>query len=133
MVGELVLDAQPVISLLAKEPSAKMVKQELAKRAPGSAVISAVNWCEVLCYVRRRSGAHEAARLAGLVRSLPLGIVNADVEVAGYAAALRAQYGLGLGDCFAAGLALALDAPLLSGDSDFIPLQEHGLKLLWAR
>jgi len=131
MADKVVLDAQPVIALLARESSAPAIRRELAGHASGAAVISSVNWCEVLYYVRRRSDAHAAARLAGLLRSLPLGVVDADAEVAGYAAFAKAEFRLGLGDCFAAGLALALGAPLLTGDGDFRVLEAHGLDVIW--
>lgn len=131
MAARIVLDAQPVIALLAREPSGLLVRRELAKHRSGTAVICAVNWCEVIYFVRRTAGAHDAARLAGLLRSVPLGVVSADTEVAGHAAAIKAAFNLGLGDCFAAGLALALDAPLMTGDTDFRALESHGLRLAW--
>lgn len=133
MAGEIVLDAQPVISLLADEASAPLVQEHLKRHADRTIVISAVNWCEVLYFARRVGEDYEAAGLMGLLQSLPLRVVAVDADMAGHAAALKSRFGLGLGDCFAAGLALALDAPLMTGDSDFTPLQEHGLKVLWAR
>ncbi|MDP2233397.1 MAG: PIN domain-containing protein [Actinomycetota bacterium] len=101
--------------------------------AERNAVISAVNWCEVLYFARRAGAAYEAASPMGMLESLPLRVVSVDADIAGYAAAIKSEFRLGLGDCFAAALATALRAPLLTGDSDFIPLQEHGLEVIWAR
>ncbi len=133
MAGELVLDAQPVISLLADEASAPVVQRQLRLHAERNAVISAVNWCEVLYFAQRTGAAYEAASLVGILESLPLRVVAVDADIAGYAAAIKSEFRLGLGDCFAAALATALRAPLLTGDRDFIPLQEHGLEVIWAR
>ena len=51
--------------------------------------------------------------------------------LATHAADLKARHGLGLGDAFAAALALATRSPLLTGDADFRALEEHGLALEW--
>ncbi len=66
-----------------------------------------------------------------LTRLLPLAVVSADADPATYAAEIKARQALSLGDAFAAGLALAAEAPLLTGDADFLPLAEHGLALEW--
>jgi predicted nucleic acid-binding protein len=44
---------------------------------------------------------------------------------------VKARHGLGLGDSCAAALALATHSPLMTADSDFLPLAERGLKLDW--
>lgn len=58
-------------------------------------------------------------------------MVSVDAELATFAAELKARHALGLGDAFAAALAVATDAPLVTGDSDFLALAEDGLKIDW--
>ncbi len=93
--------------------------------------ISSVNWCEVLYTARTKAGPFVEALAVRGFRAFPISVIDADERVATYAADVKARFGLGLGDSFAAGLALALDAPLLTGDADFLPLAEHGLRIDW--
>lgn len=132
MSSRLVLDAQPLVALLAGEPSADRIARTMSDRAGrGDLLICAVNWCELLYVTRARRGAADAARAAALIQSIPVLVVDADAEIAGVAAALKADFGLGIGDSFAAALAVALGAPLLTGDTDFLPLAGSGLRIEW--
>lgn len=97
----------------------------------GTLYISSVNLCEVLYVVRRKAGMDCASRASSWLKRVPMQVVNADEYTAIYAAELKHRHALGLGDAFAAGLAFALDAPLLTGDADFLPLAGHGLRLDW--
>lgn len=131
-MGTLVLDASPIVSLLLAELVAARVEQRLTEhRATSELVMCSVNWCEVLYATRLKAGPFAEARAVGRLRRLGVAVLDADQRLATYAADVKARFGLGLGDAFAAGLALALDAPLLTGDADFLPLAEHGLKLDW--
>ncbi|MDP2182999.1 MAG: PIN domain-containing protein [Actinomycetota bacterium] len=132
MGGRVVVDAQPLVALIAGEPCAGRVQSRLADvAASGDLLVSAVNWCEVAYMARRRAGEHMAARVVAMLESVPISVVAVDADIAGFAAAVKAAHGLGLGDAFAAGLAIALDAPLLTGDRDFLPLRESGLQVEW--
>ncbi|MBA4371138.1 MAG: VapC toxin family PIN domain ribonuclease [Coriobacteriaceae bacterium] len=127
------LDAYAVTALLADEPGAARVQDALrtAKQAGSLLPISAVNWCEVV-YVARRATSHGVvSRVVARLDELPLGVVDVDRELAIYAAIIKAEHGLGLGDAFAAALALRLDVPLMTGDPDFLPLRDAGLELEW--
>ena len=118
--------------LLSADPKAAIVRERLAAhRAHGELVISAVNWCEALSTAQRKAGTWATVRSAAVLRRVPISVVDADAVMAAHAAEMKTRYRLGLGDCFAAGLALALRAPLLTGDADFLPLAEHGLKIDW--
>lgn len=126
------LDAGVLVSLLLNEAAAPRVRSRLeCLRSTSELSISSVNWCEVLYTARTKAGPFVEAIAVHGARALPIAVVDADERIATYAADVKARFGLGLGDAFAAGLALALDAPLLTGDTDFLPLAEHGLKLDW--
>ncbi|MDZ4655042.1 MAG: PIN domain-containing protein [Coriobacteriia bacterium] len=129
-MGSVVLDAQPLVALVLDEPSAGYVADRLRGFVGEEhALISAVNWCEVIYATRRVAGEHMAARVAALMERAGISVVDVDRTLAGFAASVKAEHRLGLGDSFAAGLALATGLPLLTGDSDFLPLEEHGLQL----
>jgi predicted nucleic acid-binding protein len=127
-----VIDAGPLVSLLLDEATAPRVSARLEELLPICDLsISSVNWCEVLYTARTKAGPFVEALAVRGFRAFPISVIDADERLASYAADVKARFGLGLGDSFAAGLALALDAPLLTGDADFLPLAEHGLRIDW--
>ena len=131
-MGTLVVDAQPLLAVLLGEPGAVRVKEALrTHRASGSVLLGAVSCAEVLYVARRRRSAFTVSRVLSLLNQVPLSIVEVDQNVAGRAADLKVRFNLGLGDSFAAALALMTDSPLLTGDADFLPLAEHGLTIEW--
>ena len=131
-MGRLVFDAQPLIAFALDEPSADLVEARMRECAEtGGGIIAAVNWCEVLYVIQRHLGHHSAARSAHLIEAARISIADVDARIAGVAADLKARHGLGLGDAFAAALALDASAPLLTGDADFLPLAAHGLTIEW--
>lgn len=115
------------------EPAACRIQSVLAEAAASDgAIISAVNWCELLYVIRRVQGVADAALAAARFQEVPISVIDADADQASLAAALKLEFDLGLGDSFAAALALSLDAPLLTGDRDFEPLAARGLRVEWA-
>lgn len=131
-MGVLALDAQPLVAILLEEdraPRAKAVIREYLAR--GDVEICAVNLAEVLHIARARAGTHVTSRALVLIDEVPIKVVSADQELATRAADLKARHALGLGDAFAAALAMATGSPLLTGDADFLPLAEHGLAIEW--
>jgi len=116
-----VLDASAVLRYLESAPGAARVEALLndASDEACEIVMSAVNWGEVVYVLRRKLGRQDAAAAAKSVRSLPIGIVNAGEAEAEGAADLKDRYSIAYADCFAAALAIASDATLLTGDFDF--------------
>lgn len=126
------VDAGPLVSVLLAEAIAARVERRLAEhRVTSELVMCSVNWCEVLYTTRLKAGPFAEARAVSRLRRLGVAVVDADERIATYAAEMKARFALGLGGAFAAGLALAIDAPLLTGDTDFLPLAEHGLQIDW--
>jgi uncharacterized protein with PIN domain len=127
-----VIDAGPLVAILLDEASAPRVRARLEElRRSSELAISSVNWCEVLYSARLKAGPFVEALAVSGFRALPIAVVDCDERLASHAADMKARFGLGLGDCFAAGLAMALGAPLLTGDADFLPLGQHGLQIDW--
>jgi predicted nucleic acid-binding protein len=115
-----VLDANAVIRFLSSGPDAERVAALVHRVALGQArlLISVVNRVEVLYTLAKRKGfdqAREDLRILGAsVESVPI-----DEMLAEEAALVRFNYRLGLGDCFAAALALRTNATLVTSDPDF--------------
>jgi predicted nucleic acid-binding protein len=84
--------------------------------------MSAVNWGEVIYSIWKQGGEAEARRVEKNIAYLPLVILPADRERATSAAVLKARHGLGYADSFAAELALANAATLVTADPEFAKL-----------
>lgn len=128
-----VLDAHALVAFLGGEAGGQAVRRALENAADGGRrlPISAVNWCEVVYSIRRLRSHEDTAGTVAALDALPIAVVGADRDMAAYAAVLKAEHRLGLGDSFAAALAMSLRLPLMTGDADFLPLMEAGLELAW--
>jgi len=91
--------------------------------------MSAVNWGEVFYSLWKQDGETEAQRLNVEIGELPLAILEVDRARATRAAEIKATYGLGYADSFAAALAVELSAVLVSADPEFAKMGKR-LKLL---
>jgi PIN domain nuclease of toxin-antitoxin system len=97
-----VLDASAVIAVLRSEPGADMVRSALS-----DAVISAVNYSEVLKKTIERGGASDTA--ASFIHGLSIAVIPFDEALAQASAALylqTSQHGLSFADraCLALGI-----------------------------
>lgn len=99
---------------------ADKVEELLAKAAEAKRplTMSVVNWGEVYYSVSRTPGEKTAAKLQEIAQ-LPIEIVGVDMELTKLAASLKAQHDLPYADCFAAALAQARNATLVTSDKDF--------------
>jgi predicted nucleic acid-binding protein len=129
-LGSTVLDAHAVLCLLHEEAAAPVVAERLERAVESDELLPmcTVSWGEVV-YRVAQSHQDRTSEAAGIIDTLPIALVDADRVLAARAALLKATHGLGYADSFAAALAMLLDAPLMTGDRDFLPLQEHGLEL----
>lgn len=116
-----VLDASALMAFFEDRPGAEKVEELLAKAAETRhpLLMSAINWGEVFYSVWRAHG--EKAAIAKLyeIAQLPVEVVGVDMDFARSAAALKAEYSLPYADCFAAALAQAREATLVTSDKDF--------------
>ncbi|MGB4593587.1 MAG: PIN domain-containing protein [Coriobacteriia bacterium] len=128
----LVLDSWAIIAMLGREPCWETVRDTCyeASRQRRLLPMCAVNWCEVLYGVPRKVRGVVPEDVAELLRALPIVVVDATEELSARAALIKYDHSISLGDAYAAALALALDAPLLTGDPEFATL-EPGLRVRW--
>ena len=116
-----VLDASAVLRYLENGPGAITVEQLIhdANNSACEIAISAVNWGEVLYVLRRKLGLPHAMSVAKSLRSLPVSITQAGEAEAESAADFKDRYSIAYADCFAAALADATAATLVTADFDF--------------
>jgi len=127
-----VLDASALMTFFENRAGAEQVEELLAKAADAKhpLLMSAVNWGEVYYSVWRARGEPAAAAKLQEIAQLPIEVIDVDMELARLAASLKAQHNLPYADCFAAALALARKATLVTSDKDFQRVRT-ALKILW--
>jgi len=128
-----VLDASALMAFFEDRTGADKVEELLAKAAEAKRplAMSVVNWGEVYYSIWRARGENAAAAKLQEIAQLPIEIFSVDMELGKLAASLKAQHHLPYADCFAAALAQARKATLVTSDKDF-ECVGTALKILWA-
>lgn len=114
------------------EPAARQLHQTLtqASRKKLVLLLSEINFGECL-YISEREASHEhAVAVADQIEQLPIRIVPADRKLVVDAAHLKANFRISFADAFAAALAIRHDAPIVTGDPEFLALEKL-LKIEW--
>jgi predicted nucleic acid-binding protein len=127
-----VLDASALMTFFEDRAGADQVEELLAKAADAKRplLMSVVNWGEVYCSIWRARGEKAAAAKLNEIAQLPIEVVGVDMELTKLAASLKAQHNLPYADCFAAALAQARKATLVTSDKDFQRVAVAA-KILW--
>ena len=110
-----VLDASALLALIWQEPGADAVSEALDK-----AVMSAVNWAEVVSKLQDRGIDIDAA--VPMLSDLPIDVIPFDRELAVAAGALRVRsrhLGLSIGDRACLALAARLSLPACTADKSW--------------
>ena len=128
MHNKIVIDTSAVIALINKEEGFEVVEKHL-----GNAIISSVNFSEVITVVNRELFKTENERAEGLklIKNTFSHIVEFDAEQAITAASLDSitkKYGLSLGDRACLALAKSQKLPVLTADKVWKEL-EIGIKV----
>jgi predicted nucleic acid-binding protein len=129
-----VLDASALLAMFFGEPGMEKMRAlfHQAAEADQPAVISAVNWAEVLYRMQRRQGVEGLETARRFERTMPLDVAPLDRELAESAAQLKAAHDLGLADAFAAALARSKKAELVTADTEFKALEKE-IKIVWLK
>jgi len=129
-----VLDASALLAMFFGEPGMEKMRELFHKAADADhpALISAVNWAEVLYRMERKHGAEGLETARRFERTMPLDVAPLDRELAESAAHLKTKLDLGLADAFAAALAKNRKAELVTADTEFKPLEKE-IKINWLK
>ena len=116
-----VLDSFALLAYLEGEPGAARVQAILSLARDGSAeaILSVVNYGEILYIVERERGLPAAQKAIAAIDQLPLEVVDADRELAFAAAHVKATHPIAYADAFAVALAQARGASVITGDPEF--------------
>ena len=128
-----VLDSWALLCYLEQEDGYEKVIDlfEEATQSSTPLLMSVVNWGEVYYQVSRRLGKTKAQEIERVIDSFPVTIVDADKDLTREAARLKATKRMGYADCFAAALAKANKADLVTGDRDFKQVEDQIGKIIW--
>lgn len=129
-----VLDSWALLAFFKDEPAGPAV-EELIHKASADKVrlyLSVVNWGEVFYGMWRAGGKDAAQSAAEDLSRLPIELVEADLPLARQAAIYKATNKMSYADAFAAALAKSKNAELVTGDSEFKPLEKE-IKINWLK
>lgn len=127
-----VLDSYSLIAYIEGEAGKDTVIDVFrsARDSGKSCLLSVVNWGEVYYITLREAGQVRAEEVAHLISTLPIHIIEADLELAKQAAVLKAGKRMSYADCFAAALAKQRKVELVTGDKEFKQVEAE-VKILW--
>ena len=116
-----VLDACALMTFFEDRAGAEKVEELLTQAAEARhpLLMSVVNWGEVYYSIWRARGEKAAADKLQEIAQLPIQVVDVDMELTRVAARLKAEHNLPYADCFAAALAQARKAALVTSNIDF--------------
>jgi ribonuclease VapC len=115
------------MSTLYSESGGDLVQALLERAARGEAQVAmtVVNWGEVLYIVQRRSGPAGAIDVILRLDAVPVELVEVDRQLAQRAARFKVAGRIAYADCYAAALAAARGAILVTGDPEFRTVEDQ--------
>jgi len=127
-----IIDAHGLLVFLEKEAGYEKVEQSFVTAVDKGKylLMSSVNFGEVYYIVLRECGVEKAHEIEKIIRTLPIEIVDVDMNLAREAARFKAGHKISYADCFAAALAKLHKGEVITGDKEF-QLLENEVKISW--
>jgi len=127
-----VLDAHGLLVFLEKAAGYEKVEQSFvaAVEKAQDLLMSSVNFGEVYYIVLRECGQEKAHEIEKIIRTLPIDIIDVDMQFAKEAARFKATHKISYADCFAAALAKLRKGEIITGDKEFKTV-ENEVKIAW--
>jgi len=127
-----VLDTHALMVFLEKEPGHEKVEQYFAAAVEKDKplLMTTVNYGEVYYIILRECGRPRVQEIESVIGTLPIKLVDVDLDLAREAARFKALKNIAYADCFTAALAKLRRAALLTGDKEFKAL-EKDIHIVW--
>ncbi|MBU1726063.1 MAG: type II toxin-antitoxin system VapC family toxin [Candidatus Omnitrophica bacterium] len=127
-----ILDAHGLFVFLEKEPGFKKIQSFFVSAVEKNdyLLMTTVNFGEVYYIVLRECGEAKAHEVEKIIRTLPIDLIDVDLQLAREAARFKAARKISYADCFAAALTKAYKGELLTGDKEFKSV-EKDIKVSW--
>ena len=129
-----VLDSHALIAYFRDEPGAEAVESILvaANKKDNPLHMTDVNYAEVKYSIIKKDGREAWEEAAKILQGLPIEFHPTTRVRADEAADFKARFKMSLADAFAAALAKEKKAELVTGDSEFKPLEKE-IKIGWLK
>lgn len=126
-----VIDAQPLVAYIKREPNWERVATTIGEATAGRVTLSltSVNAGEVVLGAERAFGSLAGHRALDSLQ-LWTAVVAVDLELAARAAWFELRGGISYADCFAAALAHRDGIPLITGDPEFRRVEDV-IEIAW--
>ena len=127
-----ILDSHALLAFLEKEAGCEKVKSffVVAVEKDANLLMSSVNFGEVYYIVLRECGKEKVDEIENVINTLPIRIIDVDIELAKIAASFKATKKISYADCFTAALAKLHKGEVITGDKEFKVL-ENEVKIGW--
>lgn len=127
-----VLDAHGLLVFLEKEAGYEKVEQSFvaAVEKDKYLLMTSVNFGEVYYIVLRECGQDKAHEIEKIIRTLPIEIIDVDIQLAREAGRFKANHKISYADCFAAALAKLHKGEVITGDKEFKTVESE-IKIVW--
>lgn len=127
-----ILDAYGLLVFLEKEAGFEKVRSIFvnAVEKDNNLLMSSVNYGEVYYIILRECGQEKLNEIEKIITTLPIDIINVDIQLAREAARFKATKKISYADCFAAALAKLHKGEVITGDKEFKTLEDE-VKILW--
>lgn len=127
-----ILDAHALLVFLEREPGFEKVEQFFvtAVEKNNCLLMTSVNFGEVYYIVLRECGQEKANEIEKIIKTLPIEIVDVDMQLTKEAARFKATKKISYADCFAAALAKLRKGEVITGDKEFKTLEDE-VRISW--
>jgi predicted nucleic acid-binding protein len=127
-----VLDSYALIAFLENEPGADTVRELIVQAEAGRLKLAmcVINLGEIWYSIARTTSPKTADRFVQEIQGMAIEFVNADWGVTQQAAIYKARGRISFADCFAAALAKARKAEVVTGDKEFKRLEDE-IEIVW--
>ena len=92
--------------------------------------MASVNFGEVYYIVLRECGQDKAREIEKIIMTLPIEIIDVDIQLAKEAARFKATHKMSYADCFTAALAKLHKGEIITGDKEFKTVESE-IKIAW--
>ena len=129
-----ILDAHGLLVFLEKEAGFEKVQDFFVSAVENEnyLLMTSVIFGEVYYIVLRECGQDKAHEIEKIIRTLPIQIVDVDIQLAREAARFKATKKISYADCFSAALTKLYKGELITGDTEFKSV-EGDIKIAWIR
>jgi ribonuclease VapC len=127
-----ILDAHALLVFLERETGFEKVENFLnsASEKDNYLLMTSVNYGEVYYIVLRECGQDKADEIEKIIKTMPIEIVDVNIQLAKEAARLKAIKKISYADCFSAALAKIHKGEVITGDREFKAV-ENEVKIAW--